>query len=121
MRLFESKAINHHCGLCPKRFYAPAGLFSESDLRSLDAKCLGEWIISPDGSFAYRVVSGPLCRLHWEEGKATPSCFESGWIQDEQGRWRKRSSNYLSYAIAGGGFLTVRWEPVGTEVLVQAA
>ena len=46
------------------RFYAPLGLFSDEDLRQISAEYLGYVIVSPGGSFRYRVTSGPLCRLY---------------------------------------------------------
>lgn len=44
----------------PTRFYAPLGMFSAQDLQQLSAEWLGDTIVSPAGSFRYRVVSGPL-------------------------------------------------------------
>ncbi len=44
----------------PTRFYAPSGLLADEDLRQMSAEYLGEVIVSPGGSFRYRVISGPL-------------------------------------------------------------
>lgn len=94
----------------PTSFYAPAGMFAPQDLQQLSAECLGETIVSPGGSFRYRVTSGPLCRLYWGRGKAEPDTIESAYLQNERGRWRRSHSNYLSYQVEGGGFVTVRWQ-----------
>lgn len=92
----------------PQQFYAPAGLFSESDLRSLGAIWLGDRIFSPGKSFCYQVTSGPLCRLYWDGDRPMPHSFESAW-HEVKGKWRKEKANYLSYAIDNGQLITVRW------------
>ncbi len=94
----------------PTTFYAPLGMFTPQDLQQLSAKWLGDTIVSPGGSFHYRVTSGPLCRLYWERGKPEPNANESAYCQDERGRWRRSHSNYLSYQVEGGSFVTVRWQ-----------
>jgi len=94
----------------PTRFYAPLEMFAPQDLQQLSAQWLGDTITSPGGSFRYRVISGPLCRLYWERGNPEPNINESAYIQDERGRWKRSHSNYLSYQVEGGGFVTVRWE-----------
>lgn len=94
----------------PTRFFAPLGLFSTQDLQHLSAEWLGDTIVSPAGSFRYRVVSGPLCRLYWGNNKAEPDTIESAYVQDERGRWRRSHSNFLSYQVESDGFVTVRWE-----------
>lgn len=94
----------------PTRFFAPAGMFAPQDLQQLSAEYLGETIVSPAGSFRYRVVSGPLCRLYWGRGKAEPDSIESAYMQDERGRWRRSHSNFLSYQVSDERFITVRWE-----------
>ena len=55
----------------PTEFYAPQGLFSDADIRTLGATYLGEWIYSPGYSSLYQVSSGPLCRIYWNEGMPT--------------------------------------------------
>ncbi len=97
----------------PTRFYAPAGMFAPEDLQQLSAQWLGDTIVSPGGSFRYRVVSGPLCRLYWGRNKAEPDSIESAYFQDERGRWKRAHSNYLSYQVSGGSFVTVRWQALG--------
>lgn len=99
----------------PTRFYAPAGMFTPEDLQQLNAQWLGEVITSPGGSFRYRVISAPLCRLYWEHGKPEPNINESAYFQDERGRWRRSHSNYLSYQVEDGGFVTVRWQAPGQQ------
>lgn len=94
----------------PTRFYAPAGMFAPQDLQQLSAEYLGDTVVSPAGSFRYRVTSGPLCRLYWGNNKAEPDSIESAYLQDERGRWKTSHSNYLSYQVEGGGFVTVRWK-----------
>lgn len=102
----------------PTRFYSPLGLFTPQDLQQLSAKYLGDTIVSPAGSFRYRVTSGPLCRIYWGRGKAEPDSIESAYVQDERGRWKRSHSNYLSYQVEGGSFVTVRWEsPVQQNVV----
>ena len=95
----------------PTRFYAPSGLFTDEDLRPLSAECLGEVIVSPGGSFRYQVISGPLCRLYWERGRSQPNANESAYCRNSNGRgWRRNHPNFLSYQIADGSFITVRWQ-----------
>lgn len=94
----------------PTRFFAPLGMFSAQDLHQLSAEWLGETIVLPGGGFRYRVISGPLCRLYWGRNKAEPDVIESAYVQDERGRWKKSHSNFLSYQVVGGSFVTVRWE-----------
>ena len=95
----------------PTRFYAPLGLFTDVDLRQLSAECLGETIVSPGGSFRYRVISGPLCRLYWERGKPQPNVNESAYARNSSGRgWKRSHPNFLSYQISDGSFVTVRWQ-----------
>lgn len=94
----------------PTRFFAPLGMFVLQDLQQLSAEYLGDTIVSPAGSFRYRVTSGPLCRLYWGNDKAEPDSIESAYVQDERGRWRRSHSNYLSYQVVDGSFVTVRWE-----------
>ena len=95
----------------PPRFYAPSGLFTDEDLRQLSAEYLGEVIVSPGGSFRYRVISGPLCRLYWERGKPQPNVNESAYSRKANGRgWGRSHPNFLSYQIVNGGFITVRWQ-----------
>ncbi len=94
----------------PTRFYAPAGLFSARELSQLGAEWLGEFITSPGGSFRYQVASGPLCRIYWGNGKPEPHSFESAYIQDTQGRWKRHHLNYLSYLLVSGEYITVRWQ-----------
>lgn len=95
----------------PTRFYAPSWLFSEEDLRQLSAEYLGEIIVSPGGSFRYRVTSGPLCRLYWEQGKPQPNTNESAYARNSNGRgWKRSHPNFLSYQISDGSFVTVRWQ-----------
>lgn len=98
----------------PTRFYAPSGLFSPEDLQQLSAEWLGETIVSPGGSFRYRVVSGPLCRLYWERGKPQPNVNESSYVRNSSGRgWTRSHGNFLSYQVADGSFVTVRWQLPG--------
>ena len=95
----------------PTRFYAPSGLFTDEDLHKMSAECLGEVIVSPGGSFRYRVISGPLCRLYWERGKPQPNVNESAYCRNSSGKgWRRSHPNFLSYQIADGSFVTVRWQ-----------
>lgn len=94
----------------PTQFYAPQGLFSEQDLLRFGATYLGSSIYSPGFSFCYQVTSGPLCRIYWNNGKPEPHSFESAWQQID-GKWQRAGPNFLSYAIAGGGFVTPRWKP----------
>ncbi len=95
----------------PTRFYAPSGLFTNEYLQRMSAEYLGEVIVSPGGSFRYRVISGPLCRLYWERGKLQPNVNESAYCRNANGRgWRRSHPNFLSYQIADGSFVTVRWQ-----------
>lgn len=95
----------------PTRFYAPSGLFTDEDLQRMSAEYLGEVIISPGGSFRYRVISGPLCRLYWERGKPQPNANESAYCRNSNGKgWKRSYPNFLSYQIADGSFVTVRWQ-----------
>ena len=95
----------------PTRFYAPSGLFTDEDLHQLSAECLGEIIVSPGGSFRYQVISGPLCRLYWERGKPQPNANESAYSRNSNGKgWGRTHPNFLSYQIADGSFITVRWQ-----------
>ena len=95
----------------PTRFYAPSGLFSDEDLRQLSAEYLGEVIVSPGGSFRYRVISGPLCKLYWERGRPQPNVNESAYSRNSSGKgWRRSHPNFLSYQVADGSFVTVRWQ-----------
>lgn len=95
----------------PTRFYAPSGLFTDEDLHQLSAEYLGEIIVSPGGSFCYQVISGPLCRLYWERGKPQPNVNESAYFRNSNGRgWGRSHPNFLSYQIADGSFVTVRWQ-----------
>ena len=95
----------------PTRFYAPSGLFTEENLHQLSAESLGEVIVSPGGSFRYRVTSGPLCRLYWERGKPQPNVNESAYCRNSNGKgWRRSHPNFLSYQIANGSYITVRWQ-----------
>ena len=94
----------------PTKFYAPSGLFSPEDLHQLSAEWLGDTIVSAGGSFRYQVISGPLCRLYWERGKPEPNTNESAYEQDERGLWKRSHSNFVSYQVAGGSFVTVRWQ-----------
>ena len=108
----------------PTRFYAPAGLFPESQLAQVEY--LGDRIFSPGKNFFYQVASGPLCRLHWNGTKLEPHSFESAYYQLGESpqclregtsrkaatrRWKRSHSNYLSYLLIDGSYLTVRWEP----------
>ncbi len=104
----------------PTRFYAPSGLFADEDLQKLSAQWLGEIIVSPGGSFRYRVISGPLCRLYWERGKPQPNVNESAYCRNSNGKgWRRSHPNFLSYQISDGSFVTVRWQlPVQQNVQV---
>jgi len=100
----------------PTRFYAPLGLFTEEDLQKLSAEYLGEIIVSPGGSFRYRVISGPLCRLYWERGRPQPNVNESAYCRNSNGKgWKRSHSNYLSYQLVGGNFVTVRWQAPGQK------
>ncbi len=95
----------------PTRFYAPEKLFADEDLRQMSAECLGETIVSPGGSFRYQVTSGPLCRLYWERGKPQPNVNESAYARNANGKgWKRSHPNFLSYQIADGSFVTVRWQ-----------
>lgn len=95
----------------PTRFYAPSGLFTNEDLRQMSAEGLGYVIVSPGGSFRYRVISGPLWRLYWEHGKLQPNANESAYSRNSSGKgWRRSHPNFLSYQIADGSFVTVRWQ-----------
>ena len=95
----------------PTRFYAPSRLFTDEDLRQMSAEYLGEIIVSPGGSFRYRVISGPLCRLYWEQGKPQPNVNESAYARNSKGfGWKRSHPNFLSYQIADGSFVTVRWQ-----------
>ncbi len=100
----------------PTRFYAPSGLFGDEDLRQMSAEWLGEVIVSPGGSFRYRVISGPLCRLYWERGRPQPNVNESAYCRNSSGKgWKRSHSNYLSYQISDGSFVTVRWQEPGQQ------
>lgn len=102
----------------PTRFYAPSGLFTDENLQKLSAQWLGEVIVSPGGSFRYRVISGPLCRLYWERGKPQPNVNESAYCRNSNGKgWKRSHSNFLSYQVAGGSFITVRWEAPGQQTI----
>ncbi len=104
----------------PTRFYAPSGLFSPEDLQQLSAEWLGNTIVSPGGSFRYRVISGPLCRLYWERGKPQPNVNESSYMRNSSGRgWVRSHGNFLSYQIANGSFITVRWQVPGQQSVVS--
>jgi hypothetical protein len=95
----------------PMRFYAPSGLFTDKDLHQLSAEWLGEVIVSPGGSFRYRVISGPLCRLYWERGKPQPNINESAYCRNFNGKgWKRSHPNFLSYQVSDGSFITVRWQ-----------
>jgi hypothetical protein len=68
-------------------------------------------MISPGGSFRYRVTSGPLCRLYWKRGKPQPNTNESAYCRNSSGKgWKTSHPNFLSYRIADGNFITVRWQ-----------
>jgi hypothetical protein len=104
----------------PTRFYAPVGLFSARELSHIGAEWLGEFITSPGGSFRYQVASGPLCRIYWGNGKPEPHSFESAYVQDKNGRWKRSHLNYVSYLLVSGEYLTVRWQlPTRCGVAVQ--
>ena len=107
----------------PTRFYAPSGLFTDEDLRQMSAEWLGEVIVSPGGSFRYQVISGPLCRLYWERGKPQPNVNESAYARNANGKgWRRSHPNFLSYQIADGSFVTVRWQlPVQQTISTSGA
>ena len=95
----------------PTRFYAPSELFTDEDLHRLSAECLGYVIVSPGRSFRYRVISDPLCRLYWERRKLQPNINESAYSRNSNGKgWRRSHPNFLSYQIADGSFITVRWQ-----------
>lgn len=94
----------------PKEFYAPQGLFSEADLRSLCCDYLGSSIYSPGFTQLYQVTSGPLCRIYWNQGRAEPHSFESAWQQID-GKWQRAGPNFLSYQVNGDYFITPRWKP----------
>ncbi len=95
----------------PTRFYAPLGMFADEDLQRMSAEYLGEVIISPGGSFQYRVISGPLCRLYWERGRPQPNINESAYCRNSSGKgWSRSHPNFLSYQISDGSFVTVRWQ-----------
>ncbi len=95
----------------PTRLYAPKGLFADEDLQRMSAEYLGEVIVSPGGSFRYRVISGPLCRLYWERGKPQPNVNESAYARNSSGRgWKRSHPNFLSYQISDGSLVTVRWQ-----------
>ena len=96
--------------LAPTQFYAPANLFSEADLKQLGAEWLGEYIYSPGFSFRYQVASGPLCRLYWGNGKPEPHSFESAYLPNQRGQWRRTHANFLSYQLMNQEYLTVRWQ-----------
>ncbi len=118
---FEVKSMSKCSAIepAPNRFYAPAGLFSAQELSLLGAEWLGEFITSPGGNFRYYVASAPLCRLYWGSGKPEPHSFESAYIQDTQGRWKRSHLNYLSYLLVNGEYLTVRWQ-LSTRCAVAA-
>ena len=104
----------------PTRFYAPSSLFSASELSQIGAEWLGEFITSPGGSFRYQVASGPLSRIYWGNGKPEPHSFESAYVQDQSGRWKRSHLNYLSYLLVSGEYMTVRWHlPTRYAVAVQ--
>jgi len=107
----------------PTRFYAPSELFSDEDLRQLSTEYLGEVIVSPGGSFRYRVTSGPLCRLYWERGKPQPNVNESAYCRNSSGKgWKRTHPNFLSYQISDGSFVTVRWQlPVHQTIAATGA
>ncbi len=95
----------------PTRFYAPSGIFTDEDLQLMSAEYLEEVIVSPGGSFQYRVTSGPLFRLYWERGKPQPNVNESSYCRNAKGfGWKRSHPNFLSYQIADGSFITVRWQ-----------
>lgn len=95
---------------CPNRFYAPQGLFNDFDLQRLGAEDLGSRIASPGKNFAYRVQSGPLCRIYWNGGRAEPHSFESAYFRAGKKGWLRHHPNFLSYLLTDGSYLTVRWE-----------
>lgn len=104
----------------PTQFYAPTGLYSEQDLERMSAEWLGEFVTSPGCSFTYQVVSAPVCRLYWGNAKPEPHSFESAYTQDEHGRWKRSHSNYLSYLLTNGEYLTVRWQsPMHKKITPQ--
>lgn len=74
----------------------------------------GDRIHSPGYSFSWVVQSGPLCRVYYRNGKLEPHALESAWSQIN-GKWHKPHSNYLSYRVEGGKFITVRWSNPSIE------
>lgn len=58
---------------------------------------IGTVLLSPGGSFAYKIASYPFCRIYWGEGKPEPNAYESAWYKDDNGKWRKDHPNFVSY------------------------
>jgi hypothetical protein len=98
----------------PTRFYCPSGHQWDA------AELLGDKIPSPGGSFTYKVLSGPCCRIYWGNGFAEKNQNESSWepknrdsrnpeyLRDRK-NWTRKYPNYLSY-LTDHGYVTVRWE-----------
>jgi hypothetical protein len=105
----------------PTRFYCPEGQHWDT------AELLGDTITSPGGSFAYKVLSGPCCRIYWGNGFAEKNQNESSWEpKDRNNRnleylrdrknWTRKYPNYLSY-LTQHGYITVRWELATEDIL----
>lgn len=94
----------------PRRCFAPK--YMKEWLESQGIEYLGDTIHSPGQSNHYQVISGPVCRLYFGNGKAEPHSFESSWFMRSDGSWGRSGRNYLSYRTSDkyNEFVTVRWE-----------
>ena len=107
--------------LAPTQFFAPQDAFTALELEELGATILGDCVQRPGQSCdPQRVISGPLCLLYLGNYFPEPDTIESAWYPKDQsafdispatyrGGWRRDRSNYLSYRLESGNFVTVRW------------
>ena len=61
---------------------------------------VNDLILSPGGSFLYKVESAPFCRLYHNPntGKIEPNTYESSWYYNGT-KWVQDEPNYVSYMV----------------------
>jgi hypothetical protein len=85
---------------------------------------IGSYFLSAGRTLIYRCDSAPLCRIYWDEGKATAWTTESAWYDTgcPKKGWRRNGPNFPSflassfcpdtYAIIGQpAYITLRHRP----------
>ncbi len=123
----------------PDRLFCPEVQYQAWVNNGFTGDWLGEWIVSPGGSFRNQVISGPCCRIFTGNGYNETHSFERSWepknkdahnadplgYGSDRRNWTRNYPNYLSYLVrpsSGVGeliYITVRWELPTREVIAS--